>query len=199
MPSTAREDGRAAGVVLCDGFGGTMDRLFPHAEGFAEAGFAALVFDYRNFGASDGWPRQLVDIAGQQADLKAAIAFLRDRDEIDRDRVMVWGNSLGGAHVISVAADAPAIAAVVSQIPFNGFPRKVAGRSRGDTDADPRRHPVGPPAWRARPVAVLHPAGGQAWPGRRHQRRRGRGAHSYPLSEGDTLWQNRIAPRGSCK
>jgi hypothetical protein len=40
--------------------------------------------------------------------------------------VALWGNSLGGAHVISVAADDPRIVAVVAQIPFNGFPRRVA-------------------------------------------------------------------------
>jgi uncharacterized protein len=47
------------------------------------------------------------------------------------DRVALGGNSLGGAHVISVAADDPRIAAVVTQIPFNGFPRRVEGRSTG--------------------------------------------------------------------
>lgn len=52
-------------VVLAHGFGGTMDRLTVHAERFAAAGIAALVFDYRSFGESDGTPRQVVDLAGQ--------------------------------------------------------------------------------------------------------------------------------------
>lgn len=47
--------------------------------------------------------------------------------------MLLWGNSLGGAHVITVAASDPRIAAVVAQIPFNGFPKKVEGRSTGDT------------------------------------------------------------------
>jgi hypothetical protein len=49
--------------------------------------------------------------------------LVRGRHDLDADRVALWGNSLGGAHVISVAADDPGIAAVVAQIPFNGFPR----------------------------------------------------------------------------
>ncbi|GAA2780977.1 alpha/beta hydrolase [Nonomuraea dietziae] len=119
-------------VVLCHGFSGTMDRLYPHAERFAAAGLAALVFDYRNFGESGGQPRQFVDVGGQQDDLRGAIGFARSAQEIDADRIMLWGNSLGGGHVISVAADDPGVTAVVAQIPFNGF-AKVRERSASST------------------------------------------------------------------
>jgi dienelactone hydrolase len=118
-------------VILAHGFSGTMDRLLPHAERFAAGGIAALVFDYRSFGESGGAPRRVVDLPGQREDLRAAIAWVRARDDLDPDRVALWGNSLGGAHVISVAADHPRIVAVVAQIPFNGFPRRVEGRSNG--------------------------------------------------------------------
>jgi pimeloyl-ACP methyl ester carboxylesterase len=43
--------------------------------------------------------------------------------------VALWGTSLGGGHGIAVAADDSRIAAVVAQVPFNGFPRRVEGRS----------------------------------------------------------------------
>jgi alpha-beta hydrolase superfamily lysophospholipase len=127
----AGTDERLPVVVLAHGFSGTMDRLVPYAERFAADGIAALVFDYRGFGESGGAPRQVVDLPAQHQDLRAAIAWVRGRDDLDPDRVALWGNSLGGAHVISVAADDPRIAAVVAQIPFNGFPRRVEGRSTG--------------------------------------------------------------------
>ncbi|MEV4477720.1 alpha/beta fold hydrolase [Nonomuraea sp. NPDC049504] len=120
-------------VVLCHGFSGTMDRLYDYGERFAAAGFAALVFDYRGFGESDGEPRQVPDIPGQLADVRAAVAFARRHERVDPGKVLLWGNSLGGAHVITVAAGDPGIAAVVAQIPFNGFPKKVEGRSAGQT------------------------------------------------------------------
>lgn len=120
-------------VVLCHGFSGTMDRLFPHAERFAAEGMAALVFDYRGFGESAGEPRQLPDLDGQQEDLRAAVAFVRGDEHVDPAAVMLWGNSLGGAHVVSVAAEDQDIIAVVAQIPFNGFPKRVAGRSTWQT------------------------------------------------------------------
>jgi dienelactone hydrolase len=126
-------DGDAPCVVMGHGFSGTQDRLFANAERFAEAGFAVLTFDYRNFGESGGQPRQLVSTEGQLEDWHAAIRFARSLESVDPKRIALWGSSLGGGHVVCVAAEAPRIAAVVAQIPFNGFPRRVEGRSTLDT------------------------------------------------------------------
>ena len=118
-------------LVLAHGFSGTQDTpsMQAVAQVVAGAGFAALTFDYRNFGESGGTPRQLITIQGQQEDLHAAIRFARSHPLIDPARIALWGTSLGGGHVIAVAADDPRLAAVVAQIPFNGFPKRVEGRS----------------------------------------------------------------------
>ena len=72
-------------VILAHGFSAVRDqRLDAFAERFAAAGLAALVFDYRHFGDSDGEPRQLVDLARQLDDWRAAIAFARSLDGVDR-------------------------------------------------------------------------------------------------------------------
>ena len=123
---------RLPAVVLAHGFSGTMDRLFDVAAGFAEGGIAALLFDYRRFGASGGEPRQVVDVDDQLEDFAAAIAFTRSHPRVDPDRVAAWGNSLGGGHAVVLAARDPRIAAVIAQIPFNGFPRHVEGRTTKD-------------------------------------------------------------------
>ncbi len=48
----------APGVVLAHGFGGTREaRLDAYAGRFCAAGYAALIFDYRHFGASSGEAR----------------------------------------------------------------------------------------------------------------------------------------------
>lgn len=118
-------------VVMAPGFSGTQDTpaFRAVAEAFVEAGFIALTFDYRTFGESAGAPRQLVSIRGQVKDLHAAVRFARSHPGIDPDRIALWGTSLGGGHVVSAAAEDPRIAAVVAQIPFNGFPKRVEGRS----------------------------------------------------------------------
>jgi fermentation-respiration switch protein FrsA (DUF1100 family) len=111
-------------VVMGHGFSGTRDMgLAPYAERFASAGMAVLVFDYRHFGASDGQPRQLIDITHQLDDYCAAIRFARSLRGLDRKRIALWGTSLSGGHVIAVAASDPQIAAVVAQVPWVGIER----------------------------------------------------------------------------
>ncbi|MFI6818213.1 alpha/beta hydrolase [Nonomuraea sp. NPDC050328] len=190
------EPGPVPCVVLCHGFSGTMDRLVEHAERFAAAGLAALVFDYRGFGESGGEPRQVPDIDGQLADLRAAVAFARGHERVDPRRVLLWGNSLGGAHAVTVAAGDPRIAGVVAQIPFNGFPKKVEGRSAWETlrllgaiGWDALRGRLGlrpfyiPTVGRAGQLAVTATAEA--------------GRHIEALTGGgSTSWVNMVAPRG---
>lgn len=106
-------------VILGHGFGGTRDgRLWAYAERFAAAGMAAVAFDYRHFGDSEGEPRQLLDIGRQLDDWRAALVFARSLDGVDPGRVALWGTSFAGGHVVKIAAGDPAVAAVVSQIPL---------------------------------------------------------------------------------
>jgi uncharacterized protein len=113
----AGERGRPC-VVMAHGFAGTVDSgLMPFAERYAAAGLDVLAFDYRHFGASGGEPRQLVSVSEQLADYAAAIAFARDLPGVDAERIVVWGSSFSGGHVVAVAAADPRIAAVISQVP----------------------------------------------------------------------------------
>jgi Serine aminopeptidase, S33 len=72
---------RLPSIILAHGFSGTMDWLIPHAERFASAGFAAVIFDYRGFGESQVEPRQVVDVSGQHQDIRAAVAWVRGRED----------------------------------------------------------------------------------------------------------------------
>jgi pimeloyl-ACP methyl ester carboxylesterase len=118
------DDGRRPCVVMAHGFGGTADSgLIPFAERFAEAGLDAVVFDYRHFGASDGEPRQLLSVRCQLEDYAAAIAFARHLDGVDPERIVVWGSSYSGGHVVPVAVADGRVAAVISQVPaMDGVP-----------------------------------------------------------------------------
>jgi uncharacterized protein len=111
-------DGRRPCVVLGHGFGCTVDSgLLPYAEAFAAAGLDALAFDYRSFGRSDGEPRQVLSIPGQLEDYAAAIAHARTLPSVDPDRIVAWGTSFAGGHVVPVAVEDGRVAAVISQTP----------------------------------------------------------------------------------
>lgn len=106
-------------VVLAHGFGATRAaRLGAYAERFADAGYVAIVFDYRHFGASGGEPRQLADIPSQHDDWRAAISFARSLPEVDPEQVVAWGTSFGGGHVAVIAAEDERLAGAISQNPF---------------------------------------------------------------------------------
>lgn len=103
-------------VVMAHGFGATKDAgLAPFAERFAAAGADVVVFDYRGFGTSDGTPRQSVDHRRHRADYAAVVDHVRTMDGVDPDRVVLWGSSYSGGHVVAVAAKDQRVAAVVSQ------------------------------------------------------------------------------------
>ncbi|KAA0109192.1 alpha/beta hydrolase [Mycolicibacterium sp. P1-5] len=114
----ARPAGRPI-VVMGHGFGGTKDSgLEPFAEKISAAGLDVLAFDYRGFGASEGTPRQTVSVAAQIADFEAAIAAARRLPGVDPNRVVLWGSSMSGGHVIRVAADHADIAGVIAMTPL---------------------------------------------------------------------------------
>ena len=103
-------------VVMGHGFGATRDAgLLPFAEQFAAAGCDVLVFDYRGFGTSEGTPRQDVNHLRHRQDYHSAIAAARSRKGVDPARIVLWGSSYSGGHVIVVAAQDPTVRAVISQ------------------------------------------------------------------------------------
>ena len=117
-------------VVMAHGFAGTRADAIPDfAERFAEAGFAALAFDYRHFGDSAGEPRQLLDIGRQLEDWTAAIACARTREEVDETRIALWGSSFSGGHVVPTGVRDGHVQAVISQGPFSDGIKQIASFS----------------------------------------------------------------------
>ncbi len=125
--------GPAPLLVMAHGLGAVRTmRLDAYAERFGAAGYACLVFDYRNFGDRGGRPRQVLDVDMQLADWAAAVAYAHTLDGVDQRRIALWGTSFGGGHVIASAARLPGIAAAVAQCPFTD------GLASARTITDPR-------------------------------------------------------------
>jgi len=97
-----------------------LDRI---AEKFVKRGLAALVFDYRHFGGSEGEPRNVVKVSKQIADYHAAIRHVGTIKGINGNKIGLWGTSFSGGHAITVASEQlakknPNITCVVAQIPY---------------------------------------------------------------------------------
>src|SRR3990172_12497741 len=87
---------RLPGIVLCHGFTGIKELILPdYARRFAAAGYAALTFDYRGFGESEG-PRWRLIPWEQVIDIRNAITLLPCQPEGDAQRIGLWGTSYGG-------------------------------------------------------------------------------------------------------
>ena len=109
-------------VIMAHGFSATINGMVAdqYAEAFVEAGFAVLLYDHRNFGISDGEPRQQINKWIQGRGYRDAISFALGRPEIDSSRIAIWGDSMSGAVAIAVGALDQRVKAVVAQVPACG-------------------------------------------------------------------------------
>ncbi len=106
-------------VVMAHGMAGTKDSgLAPFAEAFAAAGLDVIAFDYRGFGGSEGQPRQSVSVRAQVVDYLAALDTAAALPGVDPARLVLWGVSLAGGHVLEAAALRSDVAAVVALTPL---------------------------------------------------------------------------------
>ncbi len=106
-------------VILGQGFG--AERTFgtgSFIRAFVEAGWAVFSFDYRSFGASEGKPRQLVNPHHHCEDWYNVVQYVRSLQNIDNQRVVLWGSSFAGGHVLVTAARVSRLAGVIAQVPF---------------------------------------------------------------------------------
>lgn len=86
--------GPATGTVLQ--LHGNAENISTHFTSLAwmpARGFNVFTFDYRGYGASEGEPT----LEGAQIDIDAALDALLARNDVDRNRIVMYGQSLGGA------------------------------------------------------------------------------------------------------
>jgi cephalosporin-C deacetylase-like acetyl esterase len=119
-------------VVMAHGYSAVKEMYLDRfAEAFAEAGIGAVVFDNRNFGASDGEPRQEIDPWRQIRDYRDAITWASGLSEVDAERIGIWGSSYSGAHVLVVGA-------IDRRVKWHRCSGAADQRARERAAADPR-------------------------------------------------------------
>ncbi|GAB1512674.1 alpha/beta hydrolase [Actinophytocola sp. KF-1] len=89
-------------VLVANGNGGDRSHRTELAAALRAEGFSVLLFDYRGYGGNPGDPSQ----EGLALDVRAARAYLVDRG-VPQDRLVYFGDSLGGAVVTELAVEHP--------------------------------------------------------------------------------------------
>ncbi|KAF5671913.1 alpha beta hydrolase superfamily hydrolase [Fusarium denticulatum] len=102
---TASGDGKHPCIIMANGLAGLKEQFCPDfAQRFQAAGYGVLLFDHRNWGASDG--------------LAHAFDYVASLDEADSSRIVYWGTSMCGGSVLRAAVFDKRIRVVISQVPF---------------------------------------------------------------------------------
>jgi cephalosporin-C deacetylase-like acetyl esterase len=115
--------GRLPTIVAAGGWCYTKEIVLYHVARIVNTkGVQFLAFDYVGFGESTGTRRQHLDPWAQISDYKNALTYVESRDDVDGDKLGVFGISYSGGHVLILAATDSRIKSVVSVVPvIDGF------------------------------------------------------------------------------
>ena len=103
-------------IVCCHGYPQNRLEMLPYAQFLHDAGFAALVFDFRALGRSEG---SLCSFGHKEvADIQGALDYLDTRPDTETLPKGVLGLSLGAAVAILAAAQDERVQAVVAEAPY---------------------------------------------------------------------------------
>ncbi|KAJ3475472.1 hypothetical protein NLG97_g9448 [Lecanicillium saksenae] len=109
---------KAATVIMTQGLALLKEHYLQNwAERFQDAGFNVLTYDHRNFGHSEGLPRNEVNLPAQAEDYSAAVTFVQGLAGVNPDKVFIWGIGHSGGGSGTAAAFDRRIAGVILMMP----------------------------------------------------------------------------------
>jgi fermentation-respiration switch protein FrsA (DUF1100 family) len=110
MPPLKRQQGeRRPLVIFFHGNGEVINYLPEQAEGFVKLGMGVLLVEYPGFGRSSGKPTESSITENAVAAYDAALKL----KEVDPDRIVLFGRSLGGGAACKLAARRPSAALIL--------------------------------------------------------------------------------------
>jgi uncharacterized protein len=115
LPKGAKAGANLPAVVVGGSLTSVKEQMSgSYAKELASRGIAALAFDYRHYGQSEGQPRQLESVEAKKADLKGAVSFLQTQAAINPNGISLLGVCTSGGNVIQAAAEDGRVKAVVT-------------------------------------------------------------------------------------
>ncbi|HCC5833887.1 alpha/beta hydrolase [Citrobacter farmeri] len=99
--STGPAENAIATVVHAHGNAGNMSAHWPLVSWLPERNVNLFMFDYRGFGESKGTPTQ----KGLLDDTQSAMDYVRHRPDVNTERLVLLGQSLGGNNVLAAVGN----------------------------------------------------------------------------------------------
>jgi fermentation-respiration switch protein FrsA (DUF1100 family) len=93
-------DGSDVTLLFFHGNAGNIGDRVENLRRLHEIGLQVFILDYRGYGLSEGSPSE----QGLYKDAQAAYAHLLSRDDVNKERITVFGRSLGGAVAVDLAS-----------------------------------------------------------------------------------------------
>jgi len=96
-------DGSDVTLLFFHGNAGNIGDRVENVRRLHEIGLQVFILDYRGYGLSEGSPSE----QGLYKDAQAAYAHLLSRDDVNKERITIFGRSLGGAVAVDLASRVP--------------------------------------------------------------------------------------------
>lgn len=103
-----------ATLLFCHGNGGNISHRLEFIKMFHDLGLNVFIFDYRGYGQSQGKPNE----KGTYLDAQAAYDYLLSRNEVNQNKIIIYGESLGSAIAIDLVRQNIKAKALIT---FGGF------------------------------------------------------------------------------
>ncbi len=126
-------------LIFLHGNAGNISHRMGSIQIFNRLGLNVFIFDYRGYGKSNGRPYE----EGTYLDAKAAYDYVARTKEVNRDKIILYGESLGGAIAYELATTARAGAVItlgtfssivdMGKVMYPFLPIKLIARTEYDT------------------------------------------------------------------
>lgn len=106
-------------IILLHGYGRSKEQMLPQASFLNKVGFNILMFDFRASGESEG--KYITFGQKEQMDLVGAMEYLKNRTDVNMERIGLFGFSMGGAVALMKSGEIPEIRAIVISSTYARF------------------------------------------------------------------------------
>ena len=130
------QDGDKLPATVITGAWTTVKEQMPsnYAEAMADRGYAALVFDFRNWGESGGDNRQFENPANKTEDIVAAASYLATREEVDANKIAGLGICASSGYMADAAVQSEDIKSIALVAPWL-HDREIVNETYGGEEA----------------------------------------------------------------